>query len=202
MSTPNCESYYHSVSSEIGSPPDPARFSTRSSPPDLALTVGDPAHSGHPTQQNGTLNFVVLFGARDAPSQLNKIRVLSGWAVGRVGAALRVGLPSLGPGAVVRPLASFGAAAPPRRALRCALPLGPLGGGCRCAPPPLPPSPCGGGGCGDESVILHAPAWDSQKSQDTASVPPPRIRDCARGPGPRPISAQDLERFRTQGPTR
>lgn len=127
---------------------------------------------------------------RSARPHSTKLGCFAVFGVRRTGAALRVGLPSLGPGAVVRPRPSFGGAAPPRAALRRALPFGPLGGGALAAPSPRPPPPCGGRGSqevkrGDEGYRLNG-----YRDQDTGSTPPPRIRDGARGPGPRPIGEQ------------
>lgn len=58
-----------------------------------------------------------------------------------------VGLPSLGPGAVGRPRPSFGGAAPPRAALRRALPLAPPASLITTPHPPTP-APRGGGAGG------------------------------------------------------
>ena len=97
------------------------------------------------TQQENKFCWVRAF--RPPGSNKTKFFVGFGWCgLRRPGAALRVGLPPLGPGAVVRPRPSFGGAAPPRAALRCALPLGPLGGGCRSAPFPPAPLPLRGRG--------------------------------------------------------
>lgn len=140
----------------MGSPPDPARFSTHQRPPRPNPYRKQSGPLRTPNQTKPPLHFVVLFGAKDAPSQLNKIRVLSGWAVGRIGAALRVGLPSLAPGAVVRPRCSFaGGGHPPPPACGAPSPLGRWRGGGRWAPsPPCPPPPTGAGGVAASPLVL------------------------------------------------
>ncbi len=60
----------------------------------------------------------------------------------------------------MRPRPSFGGAAPPRAALRCALPLGPLGTVVGAPPPPCPPPPVGAGG----AAIKHHPSISADET--------------------------------------
>lgn len=141
---------------------------------------------------NKTQIFVHLAATAAKLTKKGVLFTSGGPGFARIGAALRVGLPPLGPGAVVRPRPSFGGAAPPRAALRRALPFGPLGGGCRWAPLPPAPLPLRGRGVWRlrrwwVKHDNHSPRQNRQPYQDTASHPPPRIRVGARGPGPRPI---------------
>ena len=103
-----------------------------------------------PDEPNKNISFVGSGrSARPGPTKLNILLGSGGPGFARVGAALRLGFPSLGWAAVVRGPPSFGGAAPPRAALRCALALGPLGSGGRFVrlralgsppgPPGLPP---------------------------------------------------------------
>ena len=62
-------------------------------------------------------------------------------------------------------------------------------------PPPPGPLPLRGRGCGRlRRWRIKPDDWprprDGHRNQDTASAPPPRIREDARGPGPRPIGSR------------
>lgn len=199
--TIKCENYYQSVSSEIAGPgtgraepPREAAFGRNPHPPAAAAPEGG----------NSTKQTKILLGWAKGPVQQNSCFVV---LLGRrFGAARGSGfLRSGGPlscaarprsAARPRPAPPFGAPSP----------LGRLGAVVGPPPSPLPPSPCGGGGCsgsaaGHESTVMMTAHREPGPYHETRSTLPTRIRDGGRGPGPPPAwwVRKGKGRFRTQG---
>lgn len=131
LSTPTCEKYADIVSSEIAALPPYGFRGPQTCPGARRAEVR--RGGGGRTQTKSV--FCLVRRRRNPPRPdgrgLNKTRdfVWFGWSGLRpVGAALRVGLPALGPGAVVRPRPSFGVGGPaPPPPSGAPSPLGRLG---------------------------------------------------------------------------